>query len=75
MKSDVNVQANQDNEANAKLELGVGTEIVEVSSGAVTVQTTTSTLNNTFDSKDVDLPNAPGTLNGSPINLAVWRQT
>ena len=71
VKSDVNVQANQDNEANAKLELGVGTEIVEVSSGAVTVQTTTSTLNNTFDSKDVDLPNAPGTLNGSPINLAV----
>ncbi len=70
-KTDVNVVANQDNEANAKLELGVGSEVVEVSSGAVTVQTTTSTLNNTFDSKDVDLPNAAGTLNGSPINLAV----
>lgn len=70
-KTDVNVIANQDNEANAKIELGVGTEVVEVSSGAVTVQTTTSTLNNTFDSKDVELPNAPGVLNGSPINLAV----
>lgn len=71
VKTNVNVQSNQDNEASAKLEMGVGTEVVEVSSSAVTVQTTTSTLNNTYDSKDVELPNAAGTLNGSPINLAV----
>src|SRR5882672_10594813 len=68
---DVNVSANQDNVADAKLDLGVATEIVEVSSGAVEIQTTSSSLNNTFDSRAVDLPNAAGILNGSPLNLAV----
>src|SRR5882724_7251888 len=68
---DVNVSANQDNVADAKLDLGVATEIVEVSSGAVEIQTTSSSLNNTFDSRAVDLPNAAGVLNGSPLNLAV----
>ncbi len=51
MKSDVNFQAHQDNEANAQLELGVGSEVVEVSSGAVAVQTTTSTLHNTLTAR------------------------
>src|SRR6266850_1312283 len=68
---DINVSANQDNVADAKLDLGVATEIVEVSSGAVEIQTTSSSLNNTFDSRAVDLPNAAGILNGSPLNLAV----
>lgn len=71
VQKDVNVLANQQNEANARLEVGGTSEVVEVSSGEVTVQTTTSTINNTFDTKDVDLPNAGGTLNGSPLNLAV----
>lgn len=71
VKTDVNVVANQDNEANGQLELGIASDVVEVSSGAVAVQTTTSTLSNTFDSQDVQLPNAAGTLNGSPLNLAV----
>src|SRR5260370_5858070 len=71
LKTDISVLANQDNVADAHLDLGVATEIVEVSGGAVQVQTTSSALNNTFDSSAVDLPNAGGTLNGSPLNLAV----
>ena len=68
---DVSVFANQDNVADAKLDLGVATEIVEVSGGAVDVQTTSSSLNNNYDSKDVQLPSGGGVLNGSPLNLAV----
>src|SRR5260370_28868066 len=71
LKTEVSVLANQDNVADARIDLGVATEIVEVSGGAVQVQTTSSALNNTFDSSAVDLPNAGGTLNGSPLNLAV----
>ena len=71
MMKDVNVYANQDNVADAKLDLGVATEIVEVSSGAVEIQTSSSALNNTFDSSAVNLPSGAGTLNGSPLNLAV----
>src|SRR5258706_11822424 len=67
---DVSVSANQDNVADAKLDLGVATEVVEVSSGAVEIQTSSSALNNTFDSSAVNLPNGAGTLNGSPLNLA-----
>lgn len=68
---DVNVSANQDNVADAKLDLGVATEIVEVSSGAVEIQTSSSALNNTFDTRDSGLPTSAGTLNGSLLNLAV----
>ena len=70
--------ADQDN-AEAKLELGAKGEVVEVVAGAVQVQTTDFSLNNDFDGKDVaDLTQAAGTLNGSPMNLAVlapnvWR--
>src|SRR5713226_3560227 len=71
LKTDVSVIANQDNVADAHLDLGVATEIVEVSGGAVDIQTTSSALNNTYDARDVQLPNAAGTLNGSPLNLAV----
>ena len=72
VKTDVPVLADQDNVADAKLDLGVATETIEVSAGAVAVETASSALNNDYDSKDVlNLPNASGTLNGSPINLAV----
>src|SRR5882724_7127688 len=71
VKTEINVLANQDNVADARLDLGVATEIVEVTGGAAEIQTTSSSLNNTFDSRAVDLPNAAGVLNGSPLNLAV----
>src|SRR5260370_33257253 len=71
VKTDVPVLADQDNVADAKLELGIATETIEVTAGAVAVQTTTSALNNDFDANDVsNLPQAAGTLNGSPLNLA-----
>ncbi|HEY8714639.1 MAG TPA: TonB-dependent receptor [Candidatus Acidoferrum sp.] len=71
-KKDVSVQANQENIADVSLELGSVAETVEVVAGAVEIQTTSSTLNNTYDTKDVvGLPQAPGVLNGSPLNLAV----
>ncbi len=69
---DVSVLANQENIADVNLEIGSVAESVEVVAGAVEIQTTTSTLNNTYDSKDViGLPQAPGVLNGSPLNLAL----
>jgi hypothetical protein len=71
VETGINVVANQDNVADVHLDLGVATEVVEVSSSAVEIQTNSSALNNTFDSNAVQLPNASGTLNGSPLNLAV----
>ena len=72
VKSDVPVLADQDNAADAKLDLGVATETIEVRAGAVAVETASSALNNEYDSNDVlNLPGASGTLNGSPLNLAV----
>ncbi len=71
LKSEISVAANQDNVADAHMDMGVATEVVEVSAGSVAVQTTSSDLNNTFDSKAADLPNGGGTLNGSMLNLAV----
>ena len=71
VKKDVSVIANQDNVADAQVELGAATETIEVTGGAVEVQTTSSSLNNSFDARSVDLPNSSGTLNGSLLNLAV----
>src|SRR5277367_620377 len=72
VKKDVAVVSNQENVADAVLELGGASETIEVTSGAQDVQTTSSQLNNNYDSKDVEnLPNAGGVLNGSPLNLAV----
>src|SRR5271168_1153550 len=72
IKKDISVLSNQDNVADGRLEIGGATETVEVTSGAQEVETTSSQLNNNYDAKDVeDLPNASGTLNGSPLNLAV----
>src|SRR5947207_2570692 len=71
VKKDVSVIANQDNVADAQVELGAATEMIEVTGGAVEVQTTSSSLNNSFDARSVDLPSGAGTLNGSLLNLAV----
>jgi hypothetical protein len=71
-KKDVTVLANQENVADVSLEIGAVSDTVEVVAGSVEIQTTSSTLNNTYDSADViGLPQAPGTLNGSPLNLAL----
>ena len=72
LRKDVVVLADHENTADAQLQIGVASEVVEVVSSAVAVETTSSSLTNTFSSQDVqDLPNAGGTLNGSPLNLAV----
>jgi outer membrane receptor protein involved in Fe transport len=71
VKKDVPVLADQDNVADAQLELGSASETVEVVAGTVAVQTTSATLNNNFNATDVQLPGAAGTLNGSPLNLAI----
>jgi Carboxypeptidase regulatory-like domain len=71
VKRDIPVLANQDNVADAKLDLGTASDTIEVSSGAVEVQTSSSSLDNTYDARDVQLPSAAGVLNGSPLNLAV----
>src|SRR5215471_9975056 len=61
VKNDVTVLADQDNVADAQLELGVATETVEVSAGAVQVQTASSSLASQFNSDDVsNLPQAAG---------------
>jgi len=71
LKTGISVIANQDNVADTHLDLGVATEVVEVTAGGVAIQTTSSDLNNTYDVSEALLPNGAGTLNGSPLNLAV----
>jgi hypothetical protein len=66
------VLANQDNTADARLDIGAASETVEVTAGTSEIQTTSSTLTQNFNSRDVvDLPSAGGALNGSPLNLAI----
>src|ERR1700731_1226361 len=71
VRSGVVVQADQDNVADAKLDLGTATETVEVSASTVEGQTASSPLTNDYDSSQVALPAAGGTQNGSPFNLAM----
>jgi Carboxypeptidase regulatory-like domain len=72
VRKDVSVLANQDNVADATLQIGTASETVEVLAGSVEVQTTSSNLNTNFSSQDVlNLPSAAGILNGSPLNLAI----
>src|SRR6266446_10538534 len=72
LKIDIPVLADQDNVVDAQLELGPSSETVEVTAGAIAVQTSSATLNNNFRASDMEgLPTAAGTLNGSPLNLAV----
>lgn len=72
LRRDVVVLADRDNTADTQLEVGTASETVEVVGADVAVQTTSSSLNNDFNSHDVqELPGAGGALNGSPLNLAV----
>jgi Carboxypeptidase regulatory-like domain/TonB dependent receptor len=69
-RKDVQVLPNQVMAADATMRVGGETTTVEVTTGAETVQTTTSQLSNDFGNKAVtDLPN-PG-LGGGPLNLAL----
>ena len=62
------VSSNQTIEASVKLTIGAASETIEVSGGADLVQTSNSTLANTFDAHLVaDLPNNGGT----PLQLAL----
>ena len=66
------VLANQDNVADASLSVGTATETVEVSAGAVAVQTTSSDLTANYGAQEISqLPSSAGVLNGSPLNLAI----
>jgi hypothetical protein len=72
MRRDILVLADQENTADARLQMGVASEVVEVLGSAIEVDTSSSSLNNEFSSQEVqNLPNAGGALNGSPLNLAV----
>jgi hypothetical protein len=68
---DVPVLADQENVADSKLEVGSNTEVVEVMAGAAQVETTSSAINNNFDSRDVlNVPVAGGAVY-SALNLAI----
>ena len=72
VKTNVPVLADQDNVADARLDVGAASEVVEVVAAGVQVQTTSSSLNSSYDAHDVvELPNASGFQNGSPLNLAI----
>ena len=72
VKKGVPVLANQDNVADARLDVGAASETVEVIAGTAEVQTTSATLTQTFTSQDIlNLPSSAGVLNGSPLNLAI----
>src|ERR1700686_4734550 len=59
VRSGVVVQADQDNVADARLDLGTATETIEVSASTVEVQTASSTVSNDYDSSQVsNLPTA-----------------
>ncbi|PYX14526.1 MAG: hypothetical protein DMG84_14860 [Acidobacteria bacterium] len=71
VKKDVTVLADQENVADAQLQLGVASETIEVMAGTEQVQTTSSSLNNNFDSQALlSLPVVGGALS-SPLNLAI----
>jgi hypothetical protein len=72
VKKDIAVLANQDNVADAHLDIGAASETVEVIAGTAEVQTTSSDLTHNFSAQDVaNLPSSAGVLNGSPLNLAI----
>jgi len=72
VKTGIPVLANQDNVADARMDIGAASETVEVVAGATAVQTTSSDLTHSFNAQDVaNLPSAAGALNGSPLNLAI----
>jgi Carboxypeptidase regulatory-like domain len=67
----VSVLVDQDNVADARLQLGSASETVEVNASVAQVETTSSSLNNNFDSNQVlNVPVTGGTLY-SALNLAI----
>ncbi len=66
VRSGVVVQADQDNVADARLDLGTATETVEVNASSVEVQTASSTLSNDYDSSQV--ANLPAAVDGVDDN-------
>lgn len=72
VKKGIPVLTNQDNVADARMDIGAASETVEVVAGEAGVQTTSSDLTHNFSAQDVaNLPSAAGVLNGSPLNLAI----
>ena len=72
VETGIPVLANQDNVADARMNIGSATETVEVVAGEAEVQTTSSDLTHNFSAQDVaNLPSSAGVLNGSPLNLAI----
>jgi hypothetical protein len=72
VKKGIPVLTNQDNVADARMDIGAASETVEVVAGEAGVQTTSSDLTHNFSAQDVaNLPTAAGVLNGSPLNLAI----
>jgi hypothetical protein len=72
VKKNITVLANQENVADARVDIGAASETVEVVAGTAEVQTTSSDLTHNFSSQDVaNLPSSAGVLNGSPLNLAI----
>src|SRR2546430_2649287 len=71
VKKDVTVMADRENVADAQLQLGIASETIEVTAGTEQIQTTSSPLNNDFDSQARrTLPVVGGALS-SPLNLAI----
>jgi hypothetical protein len=69
VRTGIQVSSNQTIEASVRLSIGATTTTVEVTGGADLVQTSNSTLANTFESRMVtDLPNNGGT----PLQLALF---
>ncbi len=71
LKKDVAVLADQDNVADAKLEIGTGSETVEVTAGSAEVQTTTSDLNNNYNGDQANNLPIQGGVVASALNLAL----
>ena len=71
VKKGVAVSANQDNVADVHLELGSTSEVVEVLAGTAQVETTSSAINNEFDSRDVLNVPVVGGVAYSALNLAI----
>jgi outer membrane receptor protein involved in Fe transport len=70
VRKDVEVLPNQVITADASLDVGSTSEVVEVAGGAEVVQTSTAQISNDFGARAVsDLP-SPG-LGGGPLNLAL----
>lgn len=71
VKRSVSVMADQDNVADARLEVGTASETIEVTAAASQVETTSAALNNDFSSKDVLYVPVVGGALFSALNLSI----